>query len=334
ITETTVHSTYHRITDHDLTAGGNPVGRPLEDLTIYLLDRHGQVVPAGVPGEIHVGGPGVTRGYLGRPALTAERFVPDPFGPPGARLYRSGDLARRNPDGTLDFLGRIDDQVKIRGYRIELGEIQAALAAQPGVRDAAVVVRDDDAVGRRLIAYVVPEAGRAPDGGALRAALGERLPSYMVPAAFVVLDALPLTTNGKLDRRALPAPEQHSLHTGGQYLAPRNPLEEQIATAWSQVLDGDRIGVHDNFFELGGDSIRAVVLVGALRSAGVDVSVRDVFEFRTVAELAASVGGRGVVERERPVERFALLSAADRERVPVGVSDAYPMSQVQLGMLV
>ncbi|MFE7389852.1 amino acid adenylation domain-containing protein [Streptomyces sp. NPDC057582] len=334
ITETTVHSTYHRITEHDLTAGGNPVGRPLEDLTIYLLDRHGQVVPAGVPGEIHVGGPGVTRGYLGRPALTAERFVPDPFGPVGARLYRSGDLARRNPDGTLDFLGRIDDQVKVRGYRIELGEIQAALAAQPGVRDAAVVVRDDDAVGRRLIAYVVPEAGRAPDGGALRAALGERLPSYMVPAAFVVLDALPLTANGKLDRRALPAPEQHSLHTGGQYLAPRNPLEEQIATAWSQVLDGDRIGVHDNFFELGGDSIRAVVLVGALRSAGVDVSVRDVFEFRTVAELAASVGGRGVVERERPVERFALLSAADRERVPVGVSDAYPMSQVQLGMLV
>ncbi|MFJ4570444.1 amino acid adenylation domain-containing protein [Streptomyces sp. NPDC088846] len=335
ITETTVHSTYHRVTEQDLMSGGNPVGRPLADLRIHLLDRYGQVVPVGVTGEIHVGGPGVARGYLGRPALTAERFLPDPFGPAGSRLYRSGDLARRNADGTLDFLGRIDDQVKIRGYRIELGEIQAALAARPGVRDAAVVVRDDaGAGGRRLVAYLVPEAGSTLDGGALRAALGDRLPSYMVPAAFVVLDALPLTTNGKLDRRALPAPEQHGLHIGGQYLAPRNPLEELLVNAWSQVLGGDRIGVHDNFFELGGDSIRAVVLVGALRAAGLDVSVRDVFEFRTVAELAVSVGGRGAVECERPVEPFALVSRADRERVPAGVSDAYPMSQVQLGMLV
>jgi amino acid adenylation domain-containing protein len=291
ITETTVHSTFHRVTRHDLRGGGNPVGRPLEDLTIYLLDRYGQVVPVGVPGEIHVGGPGVTRGYLGRPGLTAERFVPDPFGPAGARLYRSGDLARRNPDGTLDFLGRIDDQVKIRGYRIELGEIQAALAAQPGVRDAAVVVREDRPGDRRLIAYVVMASHAAADGGVLRTALADRLPSYMVPAAFVVLDALPLTANGKLDRRALPAPEQHSLHTGGgAYVAPRNQAEEAVTDIWVRILRTERIGVHDNFFELGGNSLLALRLVAAVKEQfDIDLPVRTVFDMPSVAQLATAV---------------------------------------------
>ncbi|MEZ0090173.1 amino acid adenylation domain-containing protein [Streptacidiphilus sp. EB129] len=335
ITETTVHSTYHRVVDGDLGAGGNPVGRPLGDLTIRLLDRFGELVPVGVPGEIFVGGPGVTRGYLGRPGLTAERFVPDPFGGVGERLYRSGDLARRNADGTLDFLGRIDDQVKIRGYRIELGEVQAQLAAHASVRDAVVVVREDSPGDRRLVAYVTGVPGQLPDAVTLRSHLSSVLPSYMVPAAFVVLEGLPLTANGKLDRRALPAPGSADQRAGRAYTAPRNPAEEQLADIWTQVLGHTTpIGIHDNFFDLGGDSIRAVVLVGALRAAGFDVSVRDVFEFRTVAELAASVAGRGAAVAERPVERFALLSAEDRGRLPEGVSDAYPMSQVQLGMLV
>jgi acyl carrier protein len=290
ITETTVHSTYHRITEHDLTAGGNPVGRPLADLRIHLLDRHGQTVPVGVTGEIHVGGPGVARGYLGRPGLTAERFLPDPFGPPGARFYRSGDLARRNPDGTLDFLGRIDDQVKIRGYRIELGEIQAALADRPAVRDAAVVVREERPGDRRLVAYVVMAPDASADGGELRAALADRLPSYMVPAAFVVLDALPLTANGKLDRRALPAPEQQSLHTGGDYVAPRSQAEEAVTGILAQILHTERIGVHDNFFELGGNSLLALRLVAAVQEQfDIDLPVRKVFDMPSVAQLAAEV---------------------------------------------
>ncbi|WP_327243874.1 non-ribosomal peptide synthetase [Streptomyces sp. NBC_01320] len=290
ITETTVHSTYHRIAEDDLTAGGNPVGRPLADLRIHLLDRHGQTVPVGVTGEIHVGGPGVARGYLGRPGLTAERFLPDPFGPPGARFYRSGDLARRNPDGTLDFLGRIDDQVKIRGYRIELGEIQAALADRPAVRDAAVVVREDRPGDRRLVAYVVMAPDASADGGELRAALADRLPPYMVPAAFVVLDALPLTANGKLDRRALPAPEQQSLHTGGDYVHPRSQAEEAVTDIWAQILHTERIGVHDNFFELGGNSLLALRLVAAVQEQfDIDLPVRKVFDMPSVAQLAAEV---------------------------------------------
>ncbi|MFJ7251454.1 amino acid adenylation domain-containing protein [Streptomyces sp. NPDC098085] len=290
ITETTVHSTYHRVTEQDLMSGGNPVGRPLADLRIHLLDRYGQVVPVGVTGEIHVGGPGVARGYLGRPALTAERFLPDPFGPAGSRLYRSGDLARRNADGTLDFLGRIDDQVKIRGYRIELGEIQAALAEQASVRDVAVVVREDEHGDRRLVAYVVVKPGAPADGGELRAALAQRLPAYMVPAAFVVLDALPLTANGKLDRRALPAPERQSLHTGGAYAAPRNAAEEAVVGIWSQILHSERIGVHDNFFELGGNSLLALRLVAAVQEQfDIDLPVRQVFDMPTVAQQAAEV---------------------------------------------
>ncbi|NGO15600.1 amino acid adenylation domain-containing protein, partial [Streptomyces sp. HC44] len=203
ITETTVHVTYYPVGGEDVAAGGSasPIGRPLNDLSVYLLDRFGELVPVGVPGEIHVGGPGVARGYLNRPELTAERFVPDPFGPPGSRLYRSGDLARRRADGSLEFLGRSDDQVKVRGYRIEPGEISARLAAHPAIREAVVIVRDE-----RLVAYLVPDA-ELPSTADLRAFAGQSLPEYMVPVAFVELERLPLTVNGKVDRGALPAPE-------------------------------------------------------------------------------------------------------------------------------
>ncbi len=215
ITETTVHTTYHRLTTRDLEPGaGNPIGRPLSDLTVHLLDSRGELVPVGSRGEIHVGGPGVARGYLNRPELTAERFVPDPFGPPGARLYKSGDLARRRPDGSLEFLGRADDQVKIRGYRIELGEIESALGSHPDIREAVVVAREDTPGDKQLVGYLVPHGETRPDPGELRAWLGRTLPDHMVPAAYRTLGKIPLTANGKLDRRALPSARPGVLRPG------------------------------------------------------------------------------------------------------------------------
>ncbi|MFE0799706.1 amino acid adenylation domain-containing protein, partial [Streptomyces sp. NPDC058834] len=335
ITETTVHTTYRRLTDADLDPrSGNPIGRPLADLTVHLLDGNGELVPVGVPGEIHVGGPGVARGYLNRPELTAERFVPDPYGPAGARLYKSGDLARRLPDGQLEFLGRADDQVKIRGFRIELGEIENALAAHEAVRDAVVLVREDTPGDVRLVAYVTADDADAPAPAQLRALLAAALPEYMVPAAFVVLDRLPLTTNGKLDRRALPAPGQDAVGATA-YVAPRTVVEERIAEVWQDVLGLDRVSVEDGFFELGGHSIRAVTLVGRLRAAGYDLAVRDVFEHRTVARIAELVTGRPApAARPATVAPFSLVADEDRDRLPEGLADAYPLSQVQLGMVV
>ncbi|MCX4783682.1 non-ribosomal peptide synthetase [Streptomyces sp. NBC_01264] len=335
ITETTVHSTFHRLGAEDLDrTAPNRVGYPLSDLAIRLLDRGGRLVPLGVPGEIHVAGPGVARGYLGRPALTAERFVPDPYGPAGSRMYRSGDLARRRPDGSLEFLGRIDHQVKIRGYRIELGEIETALAALDGVRQAVVVVREDAPGDRRLTGYVVADAAREIDARALRAELARSLPEYMVPAVLVPLDAVPLTTNGKLDQRALPAPADAAAAPGLDATAPRTPVEEQVATVWAQVLGTTRIGVHADFFELGGDSIRAVALVGALRAAGFDIAVRDVFGHRTVARVAELITGRPAAPAETRTAPFALVSDEVRAQLPANATDAYPLSQNQLGMLI
>jgi amino acid adenylation domain-containing protein len=336
ITETTVHSSFYRVTIDDIDRdSGNPVGFPLADLRIYLLDRDGRPVPIGVPGEIYVGGPGVARGYLNRPALTAQRFVPDPFGAAGGVLYRSGDLASRMPDGSLQFRGRIDDQVKIRGYRIELGEIQAALTAIPDISNAVVLVRETAGGDRTLVAYVVPLPGRVISVTEIRSTLAAGLPEYMVPAAFVQLDRLPLTTNGKLDKRALPAPDRASLVAGGSCVAPRTATEERLAEIWRDTLVVDQLGVHDSFFDLGGDSIRAVGLAAALQNAGFDVAVRDVFEYRTVAALGEFLTGRPApAEVPLPVAPFALISDQDRAALPDGLIDAYPVSMAQLGMLV
>ncbi|MFF7656622.1 amino acid adenylation domain-containing protein [Streptomyces sp. NPDC007983] len=336
ITETTVHSTFYRLAAGDLDPqSGNPIGEPLADLRIYLLDEDGNLAPTGVPGEIHVAGPGVARGYLGRPDLTAQRFVPDPFGPAGSRMYRSGDVARRLADGSLEFVGRIDHQVKIRGYRVELGEIESQLVACEGVQDGVVVVREDSPGDKRLVAYVIPADGHAAEPALLRELLGRTLPPYMVPAAFVALERLPLTVNGKLDKRALPAPGGEALAGGARFIAPRTPDEERVAAVWREVMGLERLGVEDGFFDLGGDSVRAVALTGALRAAGFDVAVRDIFEYRTVAELCAHLSGQpALVGQEPPVEPFALISERDRARLPQGVIDAYPMSGVQLGMVV
>ncbi|MGQ3075663.1 MAG: amino acid adenylation domain-containing protein, partial [Ferrovibrionaceae bacterium] len=289
ITETTVHVTARPIAPAD-TGGDAPrsvIGTAIPDLTLHLLDVHGNPVPVGGVGELHVGGAGLARGYLGRPGLTAERFVPDPFGPPGARLYRSGDLGRRLADGDVDYLGRNDAQVKIRGHRIELGEIQAALAAHPAVRETAVLVAHDETGGQRLIAYVVAD-GIGPDD--LRRHLGRRLPGYMLPAGFVFLDALPLTVNGKLDRQALPA---HSAEEA--YEPPQTPTETTICGVLAELLGRERVGRTDDFFALGGHSLLAVRAAARLSDAvGRKVELRLLFDHPAVARLAAAIDGDAV----------------------------------------
>ena len=300
ITETTVHVSYRPIVATDLAEPWrSPIGIAIPDLLIRLLDPTQNPSPIGVPGEIHVGGAGLARGYLGRPELTAERFVPDPFAEvAGARLYRSGDLARSTARGELEYLGRIDQQVKVRGYRIELGEIEATLEQCPGVRTAKVLLREDRPGDQRLVAYLVSGPGEPPPAGeTLRSALGERLPEHMIPAAYLHLESLPLTANGKVDRRALPAPQWTA---GEKYVAPRQPVEEILAGIFAEVLGSERIGVEDSFFALGGHSLLATQLVSRVRVVfAVELALREVFAEPTVAGLARRIaalskGGRGV----------------------------------------
>ena len=249
-----------------------------------MLDGGLAPVPAGVVGELYISGAGLARGYLGRAGLTAERFVADPFGPAGSRMYRTGDLARWRADGVLDFVGRADTQVKLRGLRIEPGEIEAALTQHPDVAQAAVVVREDQPGQRRLVGYVVASAAASPDSAALRAHVGQRLPDYMMPSALVVLERLPLTASGKLDRRALPAPAAAS---GEGWRAPRSPHEEVLCGLFAEVLGRDRVGIDESFFALGGDSIMSMQLVSRARRAGLLLTPRAVFEHQSVAALAA-----------------------------------------------
>lgn len=301
-----------------------PIGSPIPGTSMYVLDENLLPAPIGVVGEVYIGGVGLARGYAGRPDLTAGRFLPNPYGEPGSRLYRTGDLARVLPDGSVDFAGRVDHQVKLRGYRIELDEIEAVLSAAPGVRDAVVVLRED-----QLVGYLVGDA----DPEALHERAAAALPPYMVPSALVTLDALPLTANGKIDRRALPAPEREALTRVG-YQAPDGPVQEAIAGVWSRVLGVERPGALDSFFDLGGDSISAVGLAGALREAGFDISVRDVFAERTIAALAGLVDAAGSgTPVAAAVAPFALLPPADRAALPPGVADAFPLSLTQRGML-
>ncbi|MES2939620.1 MAG: non-ribosomal peptide synthase/polyketide synthase, partial [Pseudomonadota bacterium] len=284
---------------------GSVIGRPIANTRIYLLDAHGQPVPTGTPGELHVGGKSIARGYLGQPALTAERFVDDPFH--GGRMYRTGDLARYLPDGNIEFLGRNDFQVKIRGFRIELGEIEARLAQLPGVHAAAVVARDDSPGDTRLVAYVVADAGIGP--GDLRAQLAAVLPDYMVPAAFVLLDALPRTFNGKLDRQALPAPGQDA-YASADYAAPEGELEATLARLWSELLNVERIGRDDDFFALGGHSLLAVRMASRLRAElGVEVPLGALFAHPRLQALAAAVGvaQRSELPAVTPVPREGSL---------------------------
>ncbi len=273
--------------------GEPPIGRILANSYGYVLDRHLRLMPVGVPGELYLGGVGISRGYLGRPDLTAERYVPDPFARvPGERLYKTGDLVRYLPDGELEYLGRLDHQVKVRGFRVELGEIEAALLAHPAVQDAAVLALGEGG-DRRLVAYVVPREGHAaPDFAELRAYLKERLPEYMVPSAVVMLEALPLTPNGKIDRRALARIQPERVAEVPGYVAPRTPAEERLAEIWSEVLGVSPVSVEDDFFDLGGHSLLATQLVSRVREAfGVELPLRRLFEVATVEGLAREARG-------------------------------------------
>ncbi|HEX7243455.1 MAG TPA: amino acid adenylation domain-containing protein, partial [Longimicrobiaceae bacterium] len=301
-TETTIWSTVERVEPGE---GAVSIGAPIANTRLYLLDAGLEPVPEGVPGELYIGGEGVARGYLGRPELTAARFIPDALSrEPGARLYRTGDRVRRRVNGVLEYLGRTDQQVKVRGFRIELGEIEAALCAQPRVREAVAVVREGPQGDRRLVAYVVAEEGASLAAAELRAALRERLPEHMVPGAFVVLESLPLTPNGKVDRRALPAPEPQS----AAYVAPRTTVEEVLAGIWAELLGTERVSVEESFFDLGGHSLLATRVVSRARQAfGVEVPLRALFEAPTVAGLAGRIEvlrSTGAVAGP-PIERVA-----------------------------
>jgi amino acid adenylation domain-containing protein len=293
ITETTVHVTYRALSAEDaLRGGGSPIGRAIPDLEVHILDPLGQPVPVGVTGEMYVGGAGVARGYLNRQELTAQRFIAHPNAKhPEMRLYRSGDLARWLPDGGIEYLGRNDFQVKIRGFRIELGEIEARLAACAGVREAVVLAREDSPGDKRLVAYVVAQDGCAPEPAALRSELARTLAEHMLPTAFVLLDELPLTTNGKLDRKVLPAPASGAV-AAHAYQAPSTPLESLLCAAWAEVLGLARVGVQDNYFDIGGDSIRSIAIVAQVREQGVEMAIVDLFKHPSVAALAAVLAGR------------------------------------------
>nr|WQM80062.1 non-ribosomal peptide synthetase [Streptomyces sp.] len=318
ITETTVHSTYAELTDPADTRSA--IGEPLADLRLHLLDHALRPVPPGCPGEIYLSGPGVTRGYLGREALTATRFVADPFGPPGARMYRSGDLARRWQDGTLEYLGRTDQQVKVRGFRIEPGEIEAVLERHPDVVQAAVIARDGVADGgAQLVAYTVPATEDTPlDPAALRRFAADHLPGYMVPGFVVPIARLPLTRNGKLDRRALPAP----LRTGGVGRAPATELERFLCRAFAETLGVPDVGVEDGFFDLGGHSLLATQLINKIRAGlGIDLAIRTLFDAPTVAALAPRVTAQRDEPRRtpagRPAQRPPLRPGLRPARVPL-----------------
>ncbi|WP_046727043.1 non-ribosomal peptide synthetase [Streptomyces humi] len=325
ITETTVH-----VTAHDLGPSADDferslIGAPLPHLSAMVLDDWLRPCPAGVPGELYIGGGSLAHGYWDRPGLTAGRFVADPYAvAPGARMYRTGDVARRLPDGGLEYVGRADFQVKLRGFRIELGEIENALAAHPDVDTCVVTVHQE-----RLAAYVT---GREPAG--LREFLARSLPDYMIPATVTVLDALPLTVNGKVDRRALPDPSPHTAAptgTGAGHVVPRTGTERDFATVWSRVLGVTGIGVHDDFFHLGGDSIRAVQLSGELHEAGWTVTLRDIFNAPTIAALVPLA--RPVAGPDTAGEPFSLVDAETRAALPADVVDAYPMVSMQLSMV-
>jgi len=336
-TEATILATYHEVPLYALSAMQGtkiPIGRPLPATQIYLLDAQMQPVPTGVQGELYIGGAGLARGYLHQPDITAEHFVPHPFigtgvgishdeagsyrasdtPEPGARLYRTGDLARYLSDGTIEFLGRLDQQVKIRGFRIEPGEIEAILNQHAEVQEAAVVAREDIPSDIRLVAYIVPEPRQTPGVSLLRSYLQQRLPDYMIPSVFVFLEALPLTSNNKLDRQALPPPDGVVAASGTMSITPRNATEETLATIWTQVIGLKQVGIFDNFFEVGGHSLLATQVIARIRSAfQVELPLRTLFEEPTIAQLGTAIL-RKLAEQENSDLLAQML--AELEQLP------------------
>ncbi|MBW4478454.1 MAG: amino acid adenylation domain-containing protein [Tolypothrix brevis GSE-NOS-MK-07-07A] len=358
-----------------------PIGRPIANTQIYLLDNHLQPVPIGVPGELHIGGVGLARGYLHQPELTDIKFIANPFkksrgaGEQGSRggdrLYKTGDLARYLRDGNIEYLGRLDDQVKLRGFRIELGEIEAVLSQHPALREVVVLMREiekkeqnrdftplvdvensstitglrrllkgelansqADSRNQQLVAYCVTHHQPAPTTSELRRFLLEKLPDYMIPAAFVILDALPLTPNGKVDRQFLPIPGKVRPELEKAFVAPRTPIEKALAEVWAEVLDIEQVGIHDNFFELGGDSIRSIQVLARATAKGLSFSLAQIFQHQTIDSLAQEitfVEPSALVTRK--TEPFSLISDAERQKLPKDVEDAYPLARVQAGVI-
>ncbi|HVU69571.1 MAG TPA: amino acid adenylation domain-containing protein, partial [Ktedonobacteraceae bacterium] len=309
-TECSDEVTHLEITAGELRGPVAPLGYPLPNTRLYVLDAAQQLVPVGVSGELWIGGVGVGRGYLNDPRRTAEAFRPDPFGPPGQRLYRTGDLVRARPDGQMEFLGRIDQQIKLRGYRIELGEIEAALRKHPSVRDCVVILRNDGKSEARLLAYVVLDRQNLPKRGEVLDFLSEHLPEYMVPHTFIILDALPLNSRGKIDRKALLPPEESdfTLETL-TYVAPRTPLEQTLAAIWAEVLEIGRVGVEDNFFEIGGHSLLIAQILGRVRDQyQLELPFRTIFTSPTIAALAGVI--ERVQKREAELRRPAMVAVA------------------------
>ncbi len=340
-TETVVGSVAHVVDDTTAHSGPVPIGRPIANTTVHVLDQRGRPVPDGVVGELWIGGAGVADGYLRRPEATARRFLPSTFPPDGGRLYRTGDLARRRADGLLEYLGRTDGQVKIRGVRVEPAETESVLAAHPGVAQAVVVARLDDDPGRSsplagertLVGYVVPAPGTpAPAHAELAAHCREHLPEHFVPSVFVILDALPVTGHGKVDRAALPRPHAPARESAA-YVAPRTATEEILAATVSKVLGVPRVGIDDNYFVLGGDSIRSVMVASRAQARGVDVTVADLHRHPTVRACAAHLDAREDLPAAPVTEPFALISDEDRAMMPADVEDAFPLNLLQEGMI-
>jgi amino acid adenylation domain-containing protein len=344
ITETTVHVTFKEITEKEITANISNIGKPIPTLSCYVLNQHGQLQPIGVPGELYVGGPGVARGYLNRDALTNQRFIASPFRT-GERLYRSGDLARLTANGEMEYIGRIDNQVKIRGYRIELAEIENALLKIDGVKEAIVLVIPGVDEEKSLAAYLV--AANQLDVQQVRIELSKHVPAHMIPAYFIQLDEIPLTTNGKADKNALRKLYKSGINHGVEYIAARNELEQQLIAIWEEVLDRRPIGIRHGFFELGGDSIKILRLVGQFKTRlGLDIAIADIYKHSTVEELANYISGNESSIKQRSDElntataamkqKFSLL----KEQVVASgildngnVEDVYPMSAIEKGMV-
>jgi amino acid adenylation domain-containing protein len=319
-----------------------PIGRPIWNTRVYVLDRHLSPLPAGVTGEVYIGGDCVSRGFLNRPGLTAERYLPDPYSPDGgARMYRSGDLGRHTNDGQIELVGRADQQVKVRGYRVELGEVETVLDAHGGVGQSVVVVREDAPGQKRLVGYVVPPPGRtAPTAGELRRYARERLPEYMVPVAFVSLPELPLTPSGKINRRALPAPDAARPDLETVHVAPRTPAEKLLADIWAEVLGLEAVGVNDNFLELGGDSILSIQVISRAKQAGLHLTLTHLWEYQTVAGLAAAAADSrppgAVPGGEAPAPLTPTKLGRGKFVPPAGdgrVEDIYPLTPMQQGIL-
>ena len=335
ITETTVHVTYRPLSLADLNEPGSVIGCAIPDLQLYILDKNRQLVPVGIPGEMYVSGAGVARGYLNRPDLTAERFISNPFSEKKeARLYKTGDLARYLPNGDIEYLGRIDTQVKVRGFRIELGEIEAQLNRHPAVRESSVLLREDAPGDKRLIAYIVANSETTLTTGELHVFLKEKLPDYMVPAAFVLLEAFPLTINGKVDRRALPEPDTARPDLAFDFVAPQTAEEKALAEIWEKILGVEKVGIRDNFFALGGDSIRSIQVQSLAQKQGLRFSLQQLFEYQTIEAIVRELKAKEFKELEpSKSQAFSLILPADKQQIPDNVEDAYPLTALQMGMI-